>query len=139
MIHGYATLAINLDGTTAHVFDRKCHDARMEHNIEWGDIPLHELLIPVDTADCLAMVFFSYESIPSFNGESTDYDDDVVIENFVIMQPRFKEFWRSQISLMVTYDGKTHFPRELDDEEFTLDPNYHGDAQKEDLSSDIFT
>lgn len=116
-IDGYATLAINEKGDKARVVSHFSHDARLETHLEWTELGMEEVLIPNGLSDCLVMVFFSYHAFQSGGWEYTEWEEALNIENHVVIQEKYKEFERLQISFMVSYDGLSEYPREFDDQE----------------------
>lgn len=120
-IDGYAILAVNEDGTKSFVVEHRSHDDRLQNYLQWGDMNLEEELLPDGLRDCLVMVFFSYSSVRSGCWEYIEYEDILTIQQHVIMQENYKEFWREQISFTITYDGHLEYPREFDSEDKELE------------------
>jgi hypothetical protein len=116
-IDGYAILVVNENGTKSYVVDHNSHDNRLQHCLQWGDMNLEEELLPDGLNDCLVMVFFNYTSVRSSCWEYDEYEDILTIQQHVVMQESYKEFWREQISFTITYDGHRECPREFEDKD----------------------
>ncbi|MFL1672616.1 hypothetical protein [Paenibacillus dendritiformis] len=107
MVDGYALIAINEDGSKSTCVERSVFDVRLE-NLEFYQ--LEDQLTPDGLKDCLVMVFFKYKSVRSSGWEYVEYEDRFFPVSHVVVQDGYKEFWREQISIEVTYNGYKDYP-----------------------------
>lgn len=116
-IDGYAILAVNEKGDKAQVRDHHSHDYKLQEYAEWSYMNMEETLLPDGLSDCLVMVFFTHTAHSIFDGEYTEWEEELDIQNHVVMQADYKRFEQKQITGIVTFDGCAEYPREFSEEE----------------------
>lgn len=109
---GMIRFAVSENGENTWVLDYQANDLNMQDYIsEFIDDSIDDLfdLNEVkkmlekkgesgDISNVLLAVAFSHESVKSFNGESTEYDDDFIVEDVMVLNRHYKEQWRMNLT-----------------------------------------
>lgn len=107
-VDGFVRFGMSEDGTKAHKLEVKGNTIDLDEyfNTYYTEdidelIDLNEVLaIRPDIKNCLLLVTFSYKSVPSFDGEFTEYEDVTTVKDVLILNTEFKELWRSNLTAM---------------------------------------
>jgi len=114
---GYALISIDTTGEKAFVKLVDSHDERLREYFGSyrSDLNLEDHFLgqlPDGLNDTLLMVFFTYRSVACGGWEdvNSEYEDVFNLEQYVIMERNYKEFWREQISYILTSGGIVEYP-----------------------------
>ena len=102
---GYALLEISEEGKykikrTEAIPEVKYLDFRLE-GCDFEHYGMEDSLIhgiPKELKDVLILCSFKIHSYESFNGESTEYDTDIILDSYIVMKTDYKEFYREMVT-----------------------------------------
>lgn len=75
--------------------------------------------------DMLILATFSHQSVPSFNGESTEWDDETEIIDVLVLDQNYKTTWQRNLTTLYEFEpleeqDEIHAWEEFYDEDFSL-------------------
>jgi hypothetical protein len=107
-VDGYIKFAVDTTGEKTWVVEYKANDIQLEDYFrefmgETADdlVDLGEVeKINPDIKNSMLLVTFAYRSVSSFNGESTDYDDETEVRDVIVLDTDYKTTWQKNLTTM---------------------------------------
>ncbi len=105
MSDGYALLEISEEGyyrikKSEGIPEVKYFDFRLE-GCDFEHYGMEDSLIHgihKELKDALVLCSFNIHSYGSFNGESTEYETDIILDSYIVLKTDYKEFYREMIT-----------------------------------------
>jgi hypothetical protein len=124
-VDGYIRFAVDPTGEKTWVVDYETNDMALKWYFdEFVGEDANDLIdmnevekINPDIKNCFLLVTYSYRSVPSFNGETTDYDDETTVRDVIVLDTNYKETWRRNLTTMYEHNS----PEEMDSQECKSD------------------